>query len=376
MKRDAMRANWRMLCSSASIVAPASSKHAGFPFVVGNIPQSAGRSIPRMRPRTSSAAAIVAPVLPAETTASASPCLTIAVATPIDVSARRRRAVAGCSSIPTTSCAGRIVIPGGTSAPRALRIWSSRPTSTRSDGPPSFRYNKAPRTISSGAWSPPIASTAIFIRARPYLGRRPSGLDRNDLAAAEHPAMRAGLVRRLGVLALRTRNEVHRAQREMAATLALRRTRYPFLGLACQSVLLVGGFDDSSGRNDRTDVAGRGLRRFSGGDRAPNPALAIRGSAHRACRRLRRSLPDGRHRRHLRLPASRQALRSRVHRDVRDRRPALVGARARHRPGAVRVPHDRRGRIRDHRSARAVAALPECLRVLVRGGRRSTPLPA
>src|SRR5216117_2016672 len=79
-----------MLCSSASIVAPASSRHAGFPFVVGNIPQSAGRSIPRMRPSTRSAAAIVAPVLPAETTASASPCLTIAVATPIDVSPRRR----------------------------------------------------------------------------------------------------------------------------------------------------------------------------------------------------------------------------------------------------------------------------------------------
>src|SRR5436309_3424363 len=91
-----------MLCSSASIVAPASRRHAGFPFVVGSIPQSAGRSMPRMRPRRSSAAAMVAPVLPAETTASASPCFTSEVAMPIDVSARRRSALAGCSSIATT----------------------------------------------------------------------------------------------------------------------------------------------------------------------------------------------------------------------------------------------------------------------------------
>src|SRR5439155_10184620 len=229
-----------MLCSSASIVAPASRRHAGFPFVVGNMPHSAGRSIPRMRPRTRSAAAIVAPVLPADTTASASPCLTIAVATPIDVSARRRRAVAGCSSIPTTSCAPRIVMPGGVSAPRVLRIASSRPTSTRSDVPPFCRYKRAPRTISSGAWSPPIASTAIFTDAPSYLGGRPLGLDRYDLAAAERAAVRARLVRRLRTLALRARNEVHRAQREMTAALALRRARYPFLGLACQSVLLEG----------------------------------------------------------------------------------------------------------------------------------------
>src|SRR6267143_7219841 len=235
-----------MLCSSASIVAPASSRHAGFPFVVGNIPQSAGRSIPRMRPRTRSAAAIVAPVLPADTTASASPCLTIDVATPIDVSARRRSAVAGCSSIPTTSFASRIVMPGGIWAPTSLRTASSRPTSTRSDAPPFCRYNRAPRTISSGAWSPPIASTAICTDAPSYLGLRPSGLDWYDLAAAEHPAMRACLVRRLGILALRARNERHRAEREMTAPLALRGTRYPFLGLPCQNVLLDRGFDDST----------------------------------------------------------------------------------------------------------------------------------
>src|SRR5712691_11628719 len=259
-----------MLFSSASIVAPASRRQAGLPFVVGNMPHSAGRSIPRMRPSTRSAAAIVAPVLPAETTASASPCLTIDVAIPIDVSARLRSAVAGCSSIPTTSFASRMVMPGGISAPTCVRIASSRPTSTRSDAPPFCRYNRAPRTISSGAWSPPIASTAIFTGAplfllRPtegrrsrtvgrhvvtddHLRRRPLRLDRYDLAAAERPALRARVVRRLRVLALWARDQVHRAQREMAAALALRRARYPFLGLTCQSVLLGGGIDDSNRR--------------------------------------------------------------------------------------------------------------------------------
>src|SRR5437879_1099206 len=79
-----------------------------------------------------------------------------------------------------------------------------------------------------------------FHQSAAVLSRRPLRLDRYDLAAAEHPAMRARLVRRLRALALWARNEVHRAQREMTAALALRRARYPFLGLACQSVLLVG----------------------------------------------------------------------------------------------------------------------------------------
>src|SRR2546430_3786447 len=204
--------------------------------------------MPRMRPSTRSAAAIVAPVLPADTTASASPCLTIDVATPIEVSARRRSAVAGCSSMPTTSFESRSVIPGGISAPTSLRTASSRPTSTRSDAPPFCLYNRAPRTISSGAWSPPIASTAIFPGAPFCLSRRPLRLDRYDLAAAERPALRARPVRRLRVLALRARHEIHRAQREMTAALALCRARYPFLGLASQKRSPRGGFVDSIGR--------------------------------------------------------------------------------------------------------------------------------
>src|SRR3989475_1209028 len=230
-----------MLCSLASIVAPASSRHAGFPFVVGNSAHSAGRSMPRMRPSTRSAAAIVAPVLPAEATASASPCFTISVATPIDVSPRRRRALAGCSSIATTSLALRKVMPGGGGEEPMIRRKScSRPTRTRSASPPLARYNSAPRTISSGAWSPPIASTAIFMRTARLCGR-PLGLDRYDLSAAERAAVRTRLVRRLGAFALGARDQRHGAQREMTAAFALRRARYAFLGLACQNDLLEGG---------------------------------------------------------------------------------------------------------------------------------------
>ena len=50
-----------------------------------------------------------------------------------------------------------------------------------------------------------------FHQSAAVLGGRPLGLDRYDLAAAERAAVRARLVRRLRTLALRARNEVHRA---------------------------------------------------------------------------------------------------------------------------------------------------------------------
>src|SRR3989442_667312 len=250
MKRDAIRANCRMLCSSASIVAPASRRHAGFPREVGSIPQSAGRSMPRMRPSVMSAAAIVAPVFPAETTASASPVFTITVATPIDVSPRLRSAFAGCSSIATTSRASRTAMPSRSVAPSARRSASSRPTSTRSAGPPFSRYNSAPRTISSGAWSPPIASTAILI---PLPGRLcgPLRLDLNDLAAAERAAMRTRLMRWLGAPALRAWHERHRPEGEVAPPLALCCPRDALLRMSGQIVLLSGLRSNSIGSRSR-----------------------------------------------------------------------------------------------------------------------------
>ena len=60
---------------------------------------SAGRSMPSMRPRRKTAAAMVAPVEPALTTASALPSRTRSVATRIDARRLARRAAAGCSPI-------------------------------------------------------------------------------------------------------------------------------------------------------------------------------------------------------------------------------------------------------------------------------------
>src|SRR2546425_2815392 len=82
---------------------------------------------------------------------------------------------------------------------------------------------------------------------RPRLGG-PLGLDPNDLTAAEGAAVRAGLMGRLGTLALRARDEGHRAKREVAAALALRRPGYALLGLSCHgSVLLRATGVDSTG---------------------------------------------------------------------------------------------------------------------------------
>src|SRR5207245_11352118 len=108
----------------------------------------------------------------------------------------------------------RSVAPGW----RGSTSW--RPTRTRSAGPPFWRYDSAPRTISSGAWSPPIASTAILIPVPGRLGG-PLRLDLDDLAAAVRAAVRTRLMRWFGALALRAGHERHRFQREVAAPLAL-----------------------------------------------------------------------------------------------------------------------------------------------------------
>ena len=67
-------------------------------------------------------------------------------------------------------------------------------------------------------------------------------LDLQDLATAERAAMRADLVRRLGTLALRTRHEILRLQRQMTPALALRGVRDAFLGMTCQRLLSLMSF--------------------------------------------------------------------------------------------------------------------------------------
>ena len=59
--------------------------------------------MPSMRPSRKTAAAMVAPVEPAETTASANPSRTRSVATRMEARRLERRAVAGDSPMPITS---------------------------------------------------------------------------------------------------------------------------------------------------------------------------------------------------------------------------------------------------------------------------------
>ena len=115
----------------------------------------AGRLTPLMRPMRSSAAAIVAPVLPAEIIALAVPSRTASAARTSVESFLRRTPWAGSSSISMTSLAsisGRP--PRSTRSPR-----SAGPTSTT--GVPAAAAARAPATIVPGAWSPPMASTAM-----------------------------------------------------------------------------------------------------------------------------------------------------------------------------------------------------------------------
>src|SRR5712691_11100186 len=101
-----------------------------------------------------------------------------------------------------------------------------------------------------------MASTAM----RTGLRRGALRLDLDDLATAERTAVRTRLVRRLGVLALRTRHEILRLQREMAAALALRSAWDAFLGMTSQRFCspFIGGTD-------------------RGGEAAPRPNEGLRG---------------------------------------------------------------------------------------------------
>jgi hypothetical protein len=67
-------------------------------------------------------------------------------------------------------------------------------------------------------------------------------LDLEDLTAAERAAMRTDLVRRLGALALRTRHEILRLQRQMAAALTLRGVWDALFWMTCQRLLSLMSF--------------------------------------------------------------------------------------------------------------------------------------
>jgi len=138
--------------SRASAFAPASIRTDG-PFLDGMTTAIAGRATAGRRRSSRKHAASIAPVLPAETTASASPAPTARHEATSELSGLPRTASAGFSSMPITC-----VVSTSSSPP------VSRPAGPNSTGwIPSLAASSAPATTSSGARSPPIASRAILV---------------------------------------------------------------------------------------------------------------------------------------------------------------------------------------------------------------------
>src|ERR1700733_13736983 len=183
-----------------SALAPAPTRTAGVRPGRGSGVAMQGRTTPGRRPMRRRADAIVAPVLPADTIADAFPSRTSSAARPSDESFLRRTPPAGSSSMAITS------VQATRSSPFVSPTWSGGPTRTTAT-PCSSWARRAPSTISAGALSPPMASTATGSVARVSgdgrSPRRLKSVDLDGLATLVPAAAGADHVRGLGGLAVR-----------------------------------------------------------------------------------------------------------------------------------------------------------------------------
>ena len=139
-----------------------------------------------MRRSSNRQAASIAPVFPAETTASARPSATARQAATSDESGFARTASAGVSPISITP-----LVSTSSSPPASRPAAPNRIGAIASDA-----ASRAPATISSGPRSAPIASTAMRIT-----GLRRGNAQRLDLAPVVRLAVRADAVRQLRLMA-------------------------------------------------------------------------------------------------------------------------------------------------------------------------------
>src|SRR6266853_411822 len=210
---------------SQSTLAPASSTSTGC-LAVGNRAPMAGRCTPACRRSSRVAAAITAPVLPAEMNASDLPCFCRLSPTAMDELGLPRTAARGFSPIPTTSGAStmssRLRSTPGT--PRNAASTSLvRPTSwMRKVGGSSRSACAAPSTSTRGALSLPIASSAMRITS--------DVLDRDPLLVLVIATGRAHPVRPLHVPATGARLERGKLGLVVRATGPLLPLRCPSLG--------------------------------------------------------------------------------------------------------------------------------------------------
>src|SRR3989442_3988774 len=117
--------------------------------------------MPRRRRKCLAQASTQAPVLPAETKASARPSATARTPTSSELS-RRLTASRGSSAMPIASGAWRMAMCSGLYETPSSTFWMRRssPTSRHSMSVASETW-ATPCTAASGAWSPPMASTAM-----------------------------------------------------------------------------------------------------------------------------------------------------------------------------------------------------------------------
>src|SRR5437588_2118609 len=155
--------------ASQSTLAPPSSTRTGC-TAVGNRAPMAARWTPSCSRSSRVAAAITAPVLPAEMNASLAPCFWSPIPTAIEERGLPLTAANGFSPIPTTSGASMIsrrsrsTVPWVFSAASMSRV---RPTSwIRNVAGNSRSAWTAPSTSTRGASSPPMASSATRITVR------------------------------------------------------------------------------------------------------------------------------------------------------------------------------------------------------------------
>ena len=155
-------ANWKRFRGLLRTVAPTSRRNV-YLFSVGSATPKAGLSIPEIRPTTRTPPATMAPVLPAEMQPLASPLLTISIASLRLEFLFFLIAIVGCSSMPICSSAWimemRFLILEETSSSKGAII-DSFPTRTSSRSGFSLQAAAAPLQISTGPWSPPMASRA------------------------------------------------------------------------------------------------------------------------------------------------------------------------------------------------------------------------
>ncbi len=137
------------------------------PRSVGQIAAIAGRSAPGSGFRQNFAIAINAPVLPADTTQEASPSWTASMARRMLEFRPDLIAVEGRSLLPILSSVWRTVVTAdsaGCLASKGRRLASSPHMRKWTSGMRS-RASAAPATTMSGAWSPPMASSAMTTRS-------------------------------------------------------------------------------------------------------------------------------------------------------------------------------------------------------------------